>query len=192
MSGMILVIPTLMMSMVCSALLFLLFRKTRGLERSVRIKAYGKQLAYALVLSAAISGSAILLAAGLGGLNIPAAPIFLFLWPASFFIMALFVGAFDLALPPGILVIIVCFAFGMSSAMFAYEMLPVFWQHWVYPWVPQRFMGDGIRSIIYMNAAPWNNSSLPLLLTEAIGLVMLAIATLIPARKRVDPDTKTI
>jgi len=183
MSGMILVMPTLMMTILCSVALFVLFRPKKGASTPDRLKAYGTQIAYAVGLSAAIAGLAVLLAVW-GGLSIPSGAAFMFLWFASFFLILLFSGALNLAPPLGGLVIVTCFAFGMSSGMFAYEMLPSFWQNWVYPWVPQRFLGDGIRSIIYMGSSGLNRSLLPLLLAGVIGLVLTTIATFLPRRTK--------
>ena len=183
MSGMILVMPTMMMTILCSVLLFLLLRPAKGASRVTRLKAYGLQVGTAVALSAAIAALAVLLTVW-GGLNLPTGAAFLFLWLASFFLAVLFIGALDLLAPLGILVIASCFALGMSSAMFAKEMLPAFWQTWVYPWVPQRFMGDGIRSIIYLDASAWNSSVPPLAITGAIGLVLFALAALLPARSK--------
>jgi len=182
MSVMIMVMPPMMMAMLSSVLLFLLFRPRRQTTTPERVKAVGKQLGFAVVISAAIAGLALLLATWLGGLKIPAAPIFWFMWMAIWLVMVLFVGALDLALPLGVLVVVGTFALGTTSAMFAPEMLPSFWQHWVYPWVPQRHMGDGIRSIIYMNGSPLDASLVPLLIAGAVGVVLLIVAIAAPTR----------
>ena len=183
MSAMIMVMPPMMMAMISSVLLFLALRPRKQAATTARAKAVGKQLGFAVVVSAAIAGLAVLMATWVGGLSIPARPIFFFIWATIALVMVLFIGALDLALPLGVVVIAGVFALGTTSAMLAREMLPSFWQHWVYPWVPQRFMGDGIRHIIYMNGSALNASLLPLLVTGAIGLVLMALAFVIPARR---------
>jgi len=184
MSGMIMVMPTFILSLICSALLYLLFRPAKGESRGTRVKAYGKQLAYAVAASALVACSAVLLVTWVGGMEIPVAAAFLFLWLASFCLMAVFIGALDVALPLGALVIACCFALGMGTAMLAYEMLPIFWQDWVYPWAPQRYISGGVSSIIYFGKEAWNDSSLPLVVTGCIGLVLMALAALLPTKKQ--------
>jgi ABC-type multidrug transport system permease subunit len=71
----------------------------------------------------------------------------------------------------------------MATAMLAKEMLPGFWRDWIYPWVPQRFVADGIKSIFYMGGGAWNSASLALLITGCVGLVLMALAVFIPRRK---------
>ena len=183
MSGMVVVTPTVLLSLACSILLYLLFRPGKDASKAERVKAYGKQLVYAVVASGLAACAAVLLVTWVGGMEVPVASVLLFLWLSSFSIMALFIGALDIAMPLGALVIICCFALGMGTAMLAYEMLPAFWQDWVYPWAPQRFVGSGVGSILYMSRDAWNDSSLPLAITGCIGLVLMALAVFIPQRK---------
>ena len=183
MSGMIMVMPTFILSAICSVLICLLFRPTQHAGKGERVKALGKQLVYAAAASALVACAAVLIVTWVGGMTLPAASIFMFLWLGSFCLMALFIGALDIALPLGALTIAACFAFGMGTAMLAYEMLPVFWQDWVYPWAPQYFISNGVASIIYMGKTAWNTSSLPLAITGCIGLGLMLVALILPAKK---------
>jgi len=182
MSGMIMVMPTFILTLICSALLYLLFRPAKGVARSERIKAYVKQLVYAVAASALVACAAVLMVAWVGSMDIPVATSILFLWFASFCLMALFIGALDVALPLGALVIITCFALGMGTSMLAYEMLPGFWQNWVYPWAPQRFISGGVSSIIYMGRAAWNDSNLPLAITGCVGIALMLLTLFFPVK----------
>jgi hypothetical protein len=182
MSSMVMVMPPFMMTMIGSILLFSIFRPQRGAGRRARVRAYGKQLAFAVPVSALVGLGAMLMGTWVGGLDVPAGAIFLFMWIAVFGLMAAFLGALDLAVPLGALVILACFACGMSAAMFAPEMLPGLWRDWFYPWVPQHFLGDGIRSIIYLGGGGVNAATGPLALFGAAGLVLMAAAAFVPRR----------
>ena len=182
MSGNVLVMPIILMSALCSILLFLIYRPKSGASTVERLTAYGKQLAYTAVLSFLVAAAAVLLVSWIGGMGIPTGTILLFSWLASFCIITLFIGTLSLALPLGVLVILTCFALGMSSAMLAPEMMPTFWRDWVYPWVPQRFVSQGASQIIYMGKGAWNTASGPLLINAGIGLLFMLIASIIPTR----------
>ena len=130
-----------------------------------------KQLVAMALLSALISVVAMGIEILIGGLELPAEQLFPFLWLACACMMAPIVALCDLALPLGALVGVTTFSLGMSCAMLAYEMLPQFWQEWVYPWVPQRYLGDGIRAIVYRGADALSGSLWYWLVLAAIGVV---------------------
>lgn len=45
---------------------------------------------------------------------------------------------------------------GMTSAYLPFEALPVFWQDWVAPWVPELYMGNGLREVVFAGGSAWN------------------------------------
>ncbi|MDR1806331.1 MAG: ABC transporter permease [Propionibacteriaceae bacterium] len=182
MGSQMLIMPLVMMTMGGTLLLFLTLRPPKTATRSEKLKAYGRQVAYAAVLSLVVACAAVLTVTWIGGLSLPFGTLTLFLWLGCFAIMALFLGTLSLAVPLGALVIVLVFAGGMSSAMLAREMLPQFWQGWIYPWAPQHYLALGDSQIIYMGSGAWTDGSLPLLITALVGLVVLLLAALVPAR----------
>jgi hypothetical protein len=184
MSGQMLIMPFVMMTLVTSMLLFYTMRPAKGASRSAKYKAFGRQAAYAVVLSLLVAAAAIAIVTWFGGMNLPVGNAIIFLWIASFCMILLFVGALDIAAPLGVLVVLLVFGCGMSIAMLAPEMLPSLWRDFVYPWVPQHFVGDGLRSIIYRGDSAVNASTLPLVITGCVGVLLLGLAGLIPGRKQ--------
>jgi hypothetical protein len=182
MGSQMLIMPLIMMTMGGTLLLFLALRPAKTASRADKVKAYGRQVAYAAVLSGFVACLAVLMVTWIGGLSLPAGRLMAFLWLGCFAVMALFLGSLSLAVPLGALVIILVFACGMSSAMLAPEMLPGFWQNWIYPWVPQHFLAVGDSQIIYMGGGAWNDGSPALVVTAAVGLALLALAAVVPAR----------
>ncbi|MDR1824011.1 MAG: ABC transporter permease [Bifidobacteriaceae bacterium] len=182
MGSQMLIMPLIMMTMAGTLILFLALRPAPAAGRGERLLAYGRQLAYAAVLSLVVAVCAVLIVTWMGGLNLPFGTLTLFLWLGSFAVMAAFLGALSLAVPLGALAIILVFGAGMSSAMLAREMLPGFWQDWIYPWVPQHYIALGDSSIIYMGGGAWTPGSLPLVITALVGLALLALAAIVPTR----------
>lgn len=96
----------------------------------------------------------------------------------------LLTGAFDIAVPLGALVALCLFGLGMATGAMPHEALPAFWQDWVVPWAPQNYIGQGVRSILYMGANAWNVGSGPLAITGIVGACLMAIAGFIPKPKK--------
>ncbi|MCD8199876.1 MAG: hypothetical protein LUD25_02810 [Coriobacteriaceae bacterium] len=94
--------------------------------------------------------------------------------------MLLYIGAINISMALGAVIMIVFMAFGMMTGNLPYEMLPTFWQDWIYPWAPQHYISEGIRSVIYLGDGAWNRASLPLLIYGLAGIVLAVIAGLIP------------
>lgn len=146
------VMPLVIMSLIGGILLSVVLWPRQAASRRERLVALVKQLVSGTVLSALVA----LLATGIdvwfGGLDLPMERLYPFVWLACGAMIATVAMLCDLVLPLGALVGVTTFALGMSCAMLAFEMLPPFWQEWVYPWVPQRFLGDGVRAIVYLGA----------------------------------------
>lgn len=173
------VIPVFIMTMVCSVALYALTRAPKTAARGERWKAVGIQAALAVCLSWLVGfGTTAILETS--GLSIPSLDTGLFLWLASFCLMMLFVGCLDVAAPLGAAVIIVCFAGGMTCGNLPYELLPTFYQDWLYPWVPQRFIGDGVRQIFYTGATFANPAAVGLAGAGVIGIAALCLAPFVP------------
>jgi hypothetical protein len=184
MSGQMLIMPFVMMTLVASMILFFTMRPAKGASRSAKYKAFASQAGYAALLSLVVAAAAVAIVTWFGGMNLPVGNAIVFLWIASFCMMLLFVGALDIAAPLGVLVVLLVFGCGMSIAMLAPEMLPSLWRDFVYPWVPQHFVGDGLRAIIYRGDGAVNASTPPLVLTGCVGLALLLLAGLIPGGKK--------
>ena len=89
------------------------------------------------------------------------------------------VGIAGVAVPALILVL------GSTTASLAYEALPGFWQNFVYPWNPLRFLGDGVRAIAFQDAGWWNAATGGILAALAVGLVLMATSVLTPIGRKV-------
>lgn len=181
MSQQLTIMPTVIMSIVCALFTTRIFKKTG--DASARWAALGKQVAFAVALSLLVALAAFCIAALGAESSMPFAGSVLFLWMASLCVMLVFLGLFDIAVPLGALGALLVFACGMACGILPFELLPAFWQDWVFPWAPQRFMGEGIRAILYMGAGVWNAGSGPLLITGVVGAACIALAGLLPAKK---------
>lgn len=176
------VLPAFILTLVCSVSLFAVTRAKKGATRSQRLRTAGVQLAATAALSCCVGFGVAGIVGGIAGLAIPVAETGLFLWLASFCLMTFFVGCLDIAVGLGALVIVAVFACGLATGNLPYEFLPAIWQEWLYPWVPQRFIAEGARSLYYLGGSAWNASAGPLAVYGIVGLAALALAPLLPNR----------
>jgi len=176
------VMPLIMMSIIGSVLLTRIFKTKNAPSAGERLKVVGKQLAYAAGLSLLAALLTTWILNGLVGVAAPFWTMSVFLWFASFTIMALFIGAFDIHIAVGALLLILVIFCGMMTAVLPPEALPGFWANWIYPWVPQHFVGQGIRDILFMGAGLMPRGTGGLLITGGIGLVITLVSAFIPTR----------
>ena len=176
--------PLIIMSLVGAIVLSRVFKTKAGVSKAERWKSLGVQVAYAVVVSLIASLCVYCMLLWVAGIETPMANVVLFMWFASFCVMLLFIGAFNLSFPVGILVAACVVLGGMMCGVLPYEGLPTFWQDWVYLWAPQRFTAEGLRAVMYLDAGVWNAGSLPLLITGGVGVAAATFAGLVPAKQR--------
>lgn len=190
MSGMmgqqVAIMPLCMAMMACSILVAVALFPLRKAAKDKRWHVIGVQAAILIAASLVAALCAWCLVAVVAGVDAPAGPSILFFWMASLCVGLLLNGAFDIAVPLGALVALCVFALGMATGAMPHEALPAFWQDWVVPWAPQNYIGQGVRSILYMGAGAWNVGSGPLVVSGAVGACLMVIAGFIPKPKQAE------
>ncbi|WRS29226.1 ABC transporter permease [Actinomycetaceae bacterium MB13-C1-2] len=184
MSQNIAVMPLMIMSMIGGIVISRILPRTTAASTSGRFANLGKQLGYAAGLSLLISLAAVILINTLVHAGAPFLVTTVFLWFASFAVMSLFLGAFDIAVPLGALAVLLVLFCGMMTAVLPAEMLPPFWANWIVPWVPQPFIAQGIRDILYMGAGLMPRGTGGLLIIGGVGLLLAIAAAFIPSRAK--------
>lgn len=179
----VLIMPTYMMSLIVSVLICMQIGRKRYDSKPQRWVSFGAQLLAALGWSLVVALGACCIFAMLDS-GWPPASMIAFLWLASFAVMAVVLSLMNIALPLGVVCGVLGLGLGMTSGLFPYELLPAFWRDWVYGWVPQRYIGDGVRAVLYSGDGWWNAGSEPLMAVLCVGLVIFVIAGLLPLGRR--------
>ncbi|MHC9533499.1 YhgE/Pip domain-containing protein [Dellaglioa sp. L3N] len=95
-----------------------------------------------------------------------------FLSFTSFAFIMLFSGVLTWIGFPGVIVFVLLLFFSIPLLAMAQPLVPQFYQDWVLPWLPMRFLYDGARSILYYGASFWNSATVGLTYVLAIGSVL--------------------
>lgn len=178
---MILMMLTYLSSYITAVVVSRTFELKRGGARQV-LASVGAQVCYAAACALAIGFCAAGIISAATGAAVSFVDLALFVALASFAFQMLVLGALDLFGMAGMVVPIGLLVIGMGAAYLPTEFLPAFWQNWIYPWDPLRFMADGYRGIMYMGQGFWNASSPALLVMVAVGAVLVALKVALDAR----------
>ncbi|WIK64286.1 YhgE/Pip domain-containing protein [Gleimia hominis] len=122
---------------------------------------------------------AVWLAQWVTGISLPFTKLAVFLAVVSFAFVCLTVGGMGLFGKRGLAVPILCMVLGMSTLTLPRPFLPGFWRDWIYPWIPPRFAGEGVRAILFANEPVMNESTTALLWVCAFGIALLVGAAVI-------------
>lgn len=184
MSLQIVMIPTIMLSLIIGLVITRLVKLRADTAKKQRVRALVKQIVLALVFSGLVALTAFAMYALVIGSSGDFGSMVMFIWLVSFALMLLIGGIGNIALGLGVLVAICTIAFGMMTGILPQQALPVFWQDWVYPWAPQHYFGDGVRSILYQNEGWWNAVSPFFAWLALVGIIISSLALFIPGRKK--------
>ncbi|WP_431026946.1 YhgE/Pip domain-containing protein [Lysinibacillus sp. LZ02] len=83
---------------------------------------------------------------------------------------------------PGVPLFVLLLFFGLPLLQMTPEVMPVFYKDWVYPWLPMRYMIDGLRELLFYDGAVWNESAI-VLSSIAIVSAMIILAVIWKPRK---------
>lgn len=112
------------------------------------------------------------------GLGIEYGTTFGFLSIAVFCLMMLIIGIMSWSFAGGAVIFVTLLLLGLVASNLPYEILPTFWQNYVYPWIPMRFMGDGIKEIFYLDGGIWNDGTQMLAWFGCGGILLTLLSAL--------------
>lgn len=184
MSQQLLLIPTVMLSLIIGLILTRVARLKELEAKKERVRQLAKQVVLALVFSFIIALTAYAMFALVAGGEADFWSLVLFAWIVSFALIVLIGGLANIAFGLAVLAVVCIVAFGMMTGVLPVQALPVFWQDWVFPWAPQHYVGDGLRSIMYLGTGFWNEQSQGFMWAALAGIVLSLLALALPSRKR--------
>lgn len=184
MSQQLLLIPTVMLSLIVGLILTRVARLKESEVKKECVRQLAKQVVLALVFSFIIALTAYAMFAFVAGGEADFWSLVLFAWIVSFALMLLVGGLANIAFGLAVLAVVCIVAFGMMTGVLPLQAMPAFWQDWVFPWAPQHYVGDGLRSILYLGTGFWNEQSQGFAWVALTGFVLSLLSLALPSRKK--------
>lgn len=184
MSQQLLLIPTVMLSLIIGLILTRVARLKESEVKKECVRQFAKQVVLALVFSFIIALTAYAMFAFVAGGEADFWSLVLFDWIVSFALMLLIGGLANIAFGLAVLAVVCIVAFGMMTGVLPLQAMPAFWQDWVFPWAPQHYVGDGLRSILYLGTGFWNEQSQGFAWVALAGFVLSLLSLALPSRKK--------
>ncbi|QCR31940.1 YhgE/Pip domain-containing protein [Lysinibacillus sp. SGAir0095] len=182
--------PLWMGSLATAAILFFTVNKMTLATRKERLWTKIGQILMATLVALVIGFGFTWIAGQIVGLNIPVfmdTALFLAVSSISFILMIL--AVFSLIGFRGMPIFVLILFFGAPLLALAPEMMPAFYQDWVYPWLPMRFMIEGLRKLFFFNAElSWDMISIQV--TIAITSMLVILASIFKKKKETEVETK--
>lgn len=126
--------------------------------------------------------------AWMGSFDLPVDRLTPFIMICCFGMLMLIVGAIDLFGKPGVAFPVLIMICGTAVANLPYEYLPSFWQKYIFPWEPLRFIAEGVREIIYRGGESLNQYAFNMLWLVAIGAAFMLLSILKRGKKNAIPE----
>lgn len=180
------ILPLVLISMIIGVFLSRIMEMRRETSAKQRWRNGGKQALYTIGVSALAGGIVFLMMTYLGKMEVPFGDIFPLLWIGSLCLMLMFTGLGNIDFRLAVLCLVCTIAGGMMLGVLPPTTLPDFWQNWISPWAPQKYMGEGIRSVVYMMDSWWNSGTKALVVYGVIGVVLTALSTIFHKNKDED------
>ncbi|GKT03853.1 YhgE/Pip domain-containing protein [Furfurilactobacillus entadae] len=177
--------PIWLSSLVMSLLIFYAGRGKVMLQRRERLQFKLTQMAVAAGLALMAGTVTAVYAQWILGYDFSHfMPLAMFLSMASFAFMMLFSGVITWLGIAGVAVFGLLLFFSAPLMQLAPEMIPHFYQQWILPWLPMRFLFDGARDMLYYNASFWNSATSALVVILALGMAMFVSELWAPKHRR--------
>lgn len=173
-------------SLIAAVMLFMFGKRHSSDNRKVNISIKFIQIIMACLASLVAGFGLTLIEMSVIGFAIPQfaqTAMFLSITSLSFILMVLAVLSWTGLGGIGIFVLLLFF--GAPLLTMPFEMLPTFYQNWVHPWLPMRFMVDGIREILFFGKGiEWNEPLAALIYIGIVSIVVILLSALKPKSKQ--------
>ena len=167
---MMLVMMTFVISLISSFLI------TLSIEDKNKVKCYLKQLVYIIILAFVVGFVVSFIAISIAGVKLDIIKTALYLSFVSVSIMVLVNGSVNLFAKKGIIIPMLLFILGMGLIQMPYEYLNGVWQVLVASWEPFRYIGIGLREVLFQNHGIINNATICLIIVIIIGILFSFIS----------------
>ncbi len=170
--------PVWIGSILGAMLFFLVSKKWIGSNRKENLKTLVFQLCLSAVVALFVGFGLTWLAEHLLGLAIPHfIPTFLFIALSCLAFILMIASVLLWVGFPGVGIFALLMFFGGPLLALAPEFMPNFYQNWIYPWLPMRFLVDGLRDLLFFDNGTHLSGSIIVL----VGIILVSILIIVGA-----------
>lgn len=169
---------TWMSTLIMSILVYLYYRKERVFDAKYSAVKITTQVFSGLINACILAIFIILIMKGFEGFDIGIGVSFVYVAIASFCVTMLLIGILRWTHIPGIALFMLAMFLCMPTASLPYEMLPDFWQDWIYPWSPVGHISNGLKEVFYISGDCFNDSTIALMIMGVVGLALQYLSLL--------------
>lgn len=176
--------PLWIASIATAAIIFLSTSKMRFVKRKEYLISKVSQILIGAIAACIIGFGLTWLVDGMVGIHIPNfidTALFLTITAFSFFLMIS--AVLSLVGFKGIAVFALLLFFGAPLLAMAPEMMPAFYQDWIYPWLPMRFMVEGVRKLLFFEEGLTWNFDLSVLVWIGVVSMLVILGSSLKHRK---------
>ncbi|MGE7840274.1 YhgE/Pip domain-containing protein [Lysinibacillus sp. NPDC093712] len=172
--------PLWMGIMVSAAIVFIAINKLAINTRKEKLTVMVGQIIIGAIVALVVGFGLPWIVDGMVGIEIPAyMDTALFLTITSFSFFLLITAVISWLGIQGIAIFALMLFFGGPLLALAPEMMSSFYHDWIYPWLPMRFMVEGLRELFFFDKGfSWNNSVSALVWIGAVSLIAIFASVL--------------
>jgi YhgE/Pip-like protein len=171
--------PLWMASIASAAIIFIALRKVPTTNRKESFSVKMMQIIAGAIVTLVVGFGLTWMADTIVGFHIPdftSTAFFLAITSFSFFLMIS--AVLSVIGLKGMPIFILMLFFGAPLLAMAPEMLSPFYQHWIYAWLPMRFMVEGLRELLFFDTGLTWGSVSTLVWIGVAGMVILLASAL--------------
>jgi len=169
------ILPMMLIIMTFVTSLLTSFLITENVKDDNKVKGYLKQFIYILFMAFLIGFLVSSIAIGIAGIDVNLIKPSIYLSLVSFALMLLVNGVVCLFGKKGMIIPMFLFILGMSLATLPYEFLNEAWQVLIASWEPFRYIGIGLREVLYQNHGVFNSALVSIIVLSVIGIFLSLI-----------------
>lgn len=147
-------------------------------DRAMRRRTVNVQLIFSAVSSLTAAATVMIVLRYVMGFDIEPGSTFCYLMVMIFGFMMLILGIMRWLGFGGIALAALAMFTSLGTIYIPYEALPGFWQTYIYPWAPVRFIGEGFREIFFLGGSWMNAETLGALIMAAAGIALAYLSIL--------------
>lgn len=175
---------TWMVTLFSTIPLYFYYRKRKEESLGEPVKKVVTQILWGMVVAAIGAVTVVFCLNKLIGFDIDPVSSGMYAGIAIWCIMMIVLGILRIFDLPGIILCVLAMFLSMGCSYLPYDVLPEFYQTWIYPWAPVRIIAGGYKEVFFISGDWMNHNTVILLCIAAAGIVLSFLALILNRKKK--------